>query len=189
MPRSKRKSQKKPKTETPVIYSQRSDPTPERILKTGGHYEVGDDKQGAQIITINDDQLHRLYANGSLNNSEYTALQKYRHHWYHSGQQPSLGSVDLNRIFAPDPFSMGGMAKSESQAHHRQVCRDANDELERKFGNADARIVIENVVCLDLPLQEGGLILGYQSPFRARERARGLLSGAARHLARHWGIG
>src|SRR5690242_3233941 len=91
-----------------------SHPTEQRLRHAAGSYVEGDDKQGRVIITMRDSPLERLFARKGISGVEYTALQKYKHHWYHAGLEMGLGGMDLNRVFAPDPGSMSGMAKTEA---------------------------------------------------------------------------
>jgi len=109
---------------------------------------------------------------------------KYRNHWFAAGLQSALESADLNRIFASDPGSMSGMAKTEKQAHHRQQYRLARDELGHKPG-----IIVDNVVCAETSLEVAGWSIGYNSRTSARDNAESILRGSGRTLASMWGIG
>src|SRR5689334_4976386 len=93
---------RKPKKPVKVEYREIGMPTAERILKSGGAYEIGDDKQGTRVYRFQDSPLDRAYSRRALHSSEYTALMKFRHHWYHSDMAPHCSSVDLDRIFAAD---------------------------------------------------------------------------------------
>jgi hypothetical protein len=117
------------------LYPVATGPTAERLAKAENHYAKGDDKRGNVVYQFHDSPLDRLYSRlakqaKSLGTQdglrrEYTALTKYRHHWRAAGLQDSIGSADLNRVFASDPGSMSGMAKTEGQAHHRKQYRVA----------------------------------------------------------------
>jgi hypothetical protein len=165
----------------------------ERIAKADNHYAKGDDKRGNVVYQFHDSPLDRLYSRlakqakslGSQDGlrREYTALTKYRHHWRAAGLQDSIGSADLNRVFASDPGSMSGMAKTEGQAHHRKQYRVARDEIGHQPG-----IVVDNCVCHENPMEVAGFALGYTSVFRAREAAERMLREAGRQLAGIWGI-
>jgi hypothetical protein len=178
------------------IIERRSDgPTPERLRIASGHYHVGDDKQGGRIYQFHDSALDRLYSRLTRGagrrdeeqlRSEYIALQKYKHHWFSAGLQSALGSADLNRIFASDPGSMSGMAKSEKQAHHRQQYRNARDG-EYGIGHK-AGIVVDNVVCADTSLEVAGWSIGYNSRTSARDNAERILRESGQKLAALWGI-
>ena len=168
-------------------------PTAERLAKAGGSFTIGDDKQGTRVYHFHDAPLERLYsrlgrqAKGKGEEdtirAEYAALMKYRIHWHHGGLECAIGSIDLNRIFASDPGSMSGMAKTERQAHHRRQYREARELLGWK-----PHIVVENIICAEVSLQVAGLSIGFNSPFRAREGAEKILRESARKLAKHWGI-
>lgn len=158
--------------------------TSERLAKADGFIDVGDDKQGARIYTFKDSPIERMFARKAIDPIEYTALQRYKHHWYHGGLLPAVGSVDLNRVFASDTSNMSGMAKSERQAHHRQQYREARELVGHRVG-----IVVDNVVCAEWTLEIAGYSIGYNSPYRARRAASEVLCGAGRALAKFWGIG
>lgn len=188
------------KTVQPTRNERRKDrgigPTPERLDRSGDSHVVGDDKQGHRTYTMQDSPLDRLWIAQQRSRARkaiqvpklapaaYTALQRYKHHWYHGGLQAGIGSADLNRVFASDPGSMSGMAKSEKQAHHRQQWRKAREELGHQPG-----IVVDNIVCAEWSLEIAGYSIGYASPYRAREAAREILCDAGRRLAKLWGIG
>lgn len=169
-------------------------PTPERLAKAQGFVEIGDDQRGGKIYTFRDCTMDRLYsrltkaAKGrgeeeSLRR-EWRALMKYKHHWHAAGLLASVGSVDLNRVFASDPSEMSGMAKTERQAHHRQQYRAAQKKLGHRPG-----IVVDNVVCYDLTLEMAGYAIGYASAYRARQGATKILRDSGCVLAGLWGIG
>jgi hypothetical protein len=115
---------------------------------------------------------------------EYNALQKYKIHWTAAGLESSLGSADLGRIFAADPTSMSGMAKTERQAHHRQQWRAARELLGHKPG-----IVVDNIVCAETSIEVAGWSIGFNSRTQARDSAEKVLRESARKLAKLWGIG
>jgi hypothetical protein len=166
-------------------------PTAERIAKSENHFTIGDDKQGTRIYHFHDATIDRLYSRlargregaGTVR-AEYVALQKYRLHWHRAGLEPSLGSVDLNRVFASDPGSMSGMAKTEGQAHHRKQYREAVNLLGWK-----PHIVVENVLCAEISLEAAGWSIGsFTSRTSARDGAEKILRESARKLAKLWGI-
>jgi hypothetical protein len=169
-------------------------PTAERLQKAQGAFTIGDDKQGTRIYHFHDSTLDRLYSRLARQakgrgeedgiRQEYAALLKYRVHWHNGGLEPSIGSVDLNRIFASDPASMSGMPKSERQAFHRQMYRKAVEELGWK-----ERILLENVVCAEQELKIAGWSIGrFVTRRDAREGAQKILRECARRLAKLWGI-
>lgn len=158
-------------------------PTPERLAKAQGHFVVGDDQQGTRIMTMRDNPLEKLLLKRVLSSTEYAALQKYHHHFFHAGLGSCVGSMDLNRVFASDPGSHSGMAKTEAQAFHRGKYRDARELLGHKTS-----IVVDNVVCNGTSPEVAGYAIGYASPSRAREAAEKHIKRAGDLLERHWGL-
>lgn len=163
-------------------------PTAERIAKAADAFVVGGEDRGVKIYFFADAPLQRFYARLRLRagqrqteelQNEYTALMKYRHHWYHAGLEASLPSVDLNRVFASDPSNMVGMAKSERQADHRKKYREAVNVIGHK-----PCILLDNFVCYEWQLSVACGTIGY-SMFRARRMVR----ETAAKLCDHWGIG
>jgi hypothetical protein len=84
------------------LVERRALPTPERLRRAGADVERGDSGQ----ITMRDSPLERAFARNALTAEQYSAGQKYRHHWYHAGLAGRLGSLDLNRILAVDSAPM-----------------------------------------------------------------------------------
>lgn len=175
------------------LYPVSTGPTVERIAKADRHYAVGDDKRGNRVYQFHDCPLDRMYSRltrqaGALSveqglRREYIALVKYRHHWFSAGLQDAIGSADLNRVFASDPGSMSGMAKSERQAHHRQQYRSAREEIGHKPG-----IVVDNIVCAETSIEAAGWSIGFNSRTQARDKAEEVLRESGRKLAKLWGI-
>lgn len=170
-----------------VEYRDLGTPTPERLLKSGGAFEIGDDKQGTRVYRFQDSPLERAYNRKALHSSEYTALMKFRHHWYHSDLAPHVSSVDLNRVFAADFGAMGHMPKSARQAHHRGQYRLACARIAEHPDGHRIQIVVDNVVCSEQPLHIAGFAIGYSSPDKARKGAERRLCSAGDILSRLWG--
>jgi hypothetical protein len=177
----------------PVIERNHTGPTAERLARADNHFDVGDDRRGGKLYHFHDSPLDRLYSRltksaGSAEEQrlrkEYVGLQRYKLHWHNAGLEASLGSVDLNRVFASDPGSMSGMAKSERQAHHRHEWRAARALLGHRPG-----IVVDNVVCAETSLEVAGFALGWASAPQARSAATEMLSDAGSRLAGFWGVG
>jgi hypothetical protein len=82
-------------------------PTPERLRRAGADIARGHSGQ----ITMRDAPLERAFARNAITAEQYSAGQKYRHHWYHAGLAGYLESVDLNRVLAIDLGAYAGMAK------------------------------------------------------------------------------
>jgi hypothetical protein len=73
-------------------------PTPERLRRADADIERGHSGQ----ITMRDSPLERAFARSAITAEQYSAGQKYRHHWYHAGLAGYLQSVDLDRVLAID---------------------------------------------------------------------------------------
>ncbi len=127
--------------------------------------------------------LERLNARGGLDPSEYSALMKFKQHWHHAGLLPAIGGIDLNRVFASDPWSHSGMAKTERQVFHRQRYRAAVQHIGTR-----ATLVVERVVCAEQNLEMAGLALNWRTPAQARAAATEILREAGYRLAQLWGI-
>lgn len=158
-------------------------PNAHRIAKADGHFAVGDDKQGGKTWTMMDSPLERMATQGRLSKTEYDGLVKYRIHWFRAGLQPTLGSVDPNRIFASDPSNFSGMAKSEAQVFHRQKWREACELLGHRAG-----IVVDNVVCAEQSALSAGMCIGWKNRPQAEAAAIEILRDAGYRLAKHWGM-
>ena len=167
-----------------VVFRAVEGPTAERRRHAQGFYEVSGEDRSSQKYTMQDSPLDRLRARDAIPALEYSALKKYGHHFYHGGLQPSLSSVDLDRIFASDPGSMSGMAKSEGQAHHRLQYRRARAILGHRPG-----IVVDNVVCCELTLEVAGYAIGWTNRPQAVAAATEILRDSGYRLAKFWGIG
>lgn len=159
-------------------------PTNERVLASGGHYAIGDDAQGHHTFTMQDGPLERMRARRAIGEKEYASLKRYYHHWHYAGLEASVGSVDLNRVFASDPGSMSGMAKSEKQFYHRQLYREARNMIGHRPG-----IVVDTVVCQEHGLEIAGYAIGWTNRPQAVAAATEMLRDAGHRLANLWGMG
>lgn len=173
-------SKRKLKTRT-VTVEHRSLPTPERLAKADGHFEVGGDDRSGSVYTFKDDSLDRALKREIITGRQYAALHKFRHHWYHGGVAPTVGSIDLNRVFSSDHGSYGTMPASERQAFHRGQYRKAVQQLGIRMS-----MIVEKFVCLDQPIVAVGHALGWAHPMQARAAATALLVEAADKLADLW---
>jgi uncharacterized protein DUF6456 len=162
-----------------VVVEQRALPTPERRRRAGADIERGDTGQ----ITMRDSPLERALARKVVTPEQYSAGQKYRHHWYHAGLAGRLESVDLSRVFAND-FAASGMAVSENQAFHRQRYREAVAVI-GKIGSH----VLEWAVCRETALEQVGYSLGWSTRAQAYAAAAERMKTALDELCRLWGIG
>lgn len=165
-----------------VVFHSTEGPTSDRIRHSGGFFELAGEDRSSQKYTMQDSPLAKLRARDAIEPKEYSALLKYAHHWYHGGLQGSVSSMDLNRVFASDPLSMSGMAKSEGQAHHRQQYREAREMLGLR-----ARL-IDAIVCEERTLEVAGYSIGWRNRPQAVAAATEILRDAGYRLARLWGM-
>jgi hypothetical protein len=154
-------------------------PTLERIRRAGRDFERGDTGQ----ITMRDSPLERAFARNMITQEQYSAGQKYRHHWYHAGLADPLVSVDLSRVFAKDFGAFSGMAKSEQQLFHRQRYREAA-QTAGKIGSH----VLDWAVCREVVLEQVGYSLGWSSRAQAYAAAAERMKVALDELCKLWGI-
>lgn len=150
-------------------------PTPERMAKAGEAFEVG--HHG--VVTIRSSPLEWLERQWQLDARArvpeerrrglspvlYGVGVRYRHHWHFSGLLPTVGSIDLNRIFAASSGNIG-MPSSEAQAHHRQQYRLAQQAVGLILGR-----VLDNVVCMEMSLADAGRLCGWRDEETARRKA------------------
>jgi hypothetical protein len=155
-----------------------------RLRHAQGAVEIGDDRQGGRVYTMVDTPLARAHARGVINDAQYRALSKFKHHWTCAGLEPSFGSADLDRVFGSDVTGYSGMAKTEAQVFHRQRYRQAVTVV----GLITSR-VIEAVACEEKKLEEAGTaILGWKHPLQARAAAVEKLRDGGDRLVKEWGL-
>jgi hypothetical protein len=159
--------------------AERTEPTPERLRHAGGDFERGESGQ----ITMRDSPLERALARKVITAEQYTAGQKFRHHWFHAGLSGHLRSIELDRIFAVDLGSFSGMAKTEVETFHRQRYREAVQAI-GKIGSH----VLEASVCRELPLDRIGYSLGWSSRPQAYAAAAERMKLALDQLCKLWDI-
>ncbi len=172
-------------TRTAALKHNPMGPTPERLGKLlTGDLEIGEDGQGHRIYSISDSPMCRMFKDKRLSGIQFTALSRFQSHWWNAGLSESVRSVDLNRIYAPDPFNSVGMCSTERQYQNRREYRAAYALLAHREG-----IIITNLVCSEsLNLEQCGNMLGYISPFRARAAATKVVCSIADRFAKLWGI-
>ena len=160
-------------------------PTPERLGKLlVGDLEIGEDGTGHRIYTISDSPMCRMFKDKRLSGVQFTALNRFHSHWWNAGLSESVRGVDLNRIYAPDPFNSVGMCSTERQYQNRREYRSAYALLTHLEG-----ILVTNLICSEsLNLEQCGNMLGFISPFRARAAATKVLCSVADRFAKLWGI-
>jgi hypothetical protein len=161
----------------PNQYEDISGPTSERLRRAGEFFTVAG-RGRSKHFTMLDDALGRLWMRQKLKGEEYSALRRYALHWLAGGLQGHLGSVDLNRIFAFDPGSMTGLAKSEAQADHRRLYHRAREAI-----GIRPAFVADQIACYDSPVPQVGVMLGYRSPHKGRVRVVEILGDAGYRLA------
>jgi len=165
----------------PSQYEDAAGPTDYRIAQADSDFDlVG---RGRQKYTFLDDALGRAWKRRNISAEEYSALKKYALHWLAGGLQGHLGSVDLNRIFSFDPGSMTGLTKTEAQADHRALYWAARADLGEKSWCA---FVADQVALYDNSVSTIGVMLGYRSPSRGREKAVEFLKDAGYRLGKFW---
>ena len=173
------RSAKSAKRET-VPVEHRALPTPERMRRAGADFQRGDSGQ----ITLADNPFDRAVARGHLTQEQFSAGQKFRHHWYYAGLSGQLASIDLNRVFATDLAAFSAMARSEGQVFHRQRYREAVQAI-GKIGSH----VLDSVICREFGFEQVGYTLGWTSRPQAHAAAVERMKVALDELCRLWGIG
>jgi hypothetical protein len=90
-------------------------PTAERLRKTDGDFVLVGRSRSSRRMTMYDDTLGRAWMRHRVSALEYTALQRYAHHWARGGLLGPLQSADLDRVYAtatssttPGPRSASG---------------------------------------------------------------------------------
>jgi hypothetical protein len=162
-------------------------PTAERLRHARGLVERGNPGKGkgrTGVVTMRDAPIERALARKIINQAQYTAAIKYRHHWYHAGLASPLSSVELNRIFAADPTNYSVMPKSEAQVFHRQRYREAVQHI-----GITGAAVVEQVVCQEISLEQAGYKLGWVAKPQAIAAATERMKAALDRLVELWGIG
>lgn len=174
---------RKGKPDIPAIEIHGS-PTAERLKAAGEDFVLGGEDRGVRTFAMRDTPLDRALKKKIITGAVHSALQKYRHHWYHAGQAPVISSLDLDRIFAGGDGGPAGMPKSEGQVFHRQRWREAQTALGMR-----SSVVVDKFVCDELTLEVCGQALGWNSKPQAIAGATEILRDAGYRLAKLWGIG
>jgi len=159
-------------------------PTAERLSKSAGDFSLGGEDRGIKTYIMRDSPLDRAHKKGIISGAEHSALQKYRHHWYHAGQAPTISSLDLDRIFSGGLGGPAGMPKSEGQVFHRQRWREAQACLGLR-----SSAVVDRFVCQEQNLELCGQLIGWANKPQAIAGAAELVKDAGYRLAKLWGIG
>ena len=159
-------------------------PTPERLRMAGGNFALGGEDRGIKTYTMRDSPLDRAHKKGIISGAEHSALQKYRHHWYHAGQASTIGSIDLDRVFSAEPSKRAGMPMSEGQVYHGQKWREAQQCLGMR-----SSAIVDRFVCQEENLELCGNLIGWTNKPQAIAGAAELVKDAGYRLAKLWGIG
>lgn len=162
-------------------------PTPERLFKSQGCFDVADGRGGTGAITFWDRPLEKAaretkYRKPQITKRQYEAGAKFRHHWERSGMDSDLKSPELDRVFGGGMFSCG-MPKNEGEAHHRAQIRRAYEKL-----GADGFKFVRDVVAYDLDLSVKGFEFGFRNEAQARAAAFGSFRTLLDMLGDTWGI-
>lgn len=157
-------------------------PTEERLRKAVHGHEVGDDQQGRRVYFIELRPIVAMLKARQIDGTQFAALDKFHKHWFNAKLGGGCRSVDLNRIYAPDPFDY--LDASERQWANRLEYNNALDRLAFQ-----ERIIATNLILSEsMTAEECGYGLGYRSPYRARAAAVTVIRGMADKLADMWGI-
>lgn len=174
---------RKPKGK-PVVFREVSLPTQERAEKPDFKIrQEGDDRMGRRVIRLMA-PIERMRERCVLTGREWAGLDKYRTHWALAGKEPTINSVDPNRVYAPNPSQRAGMAMGAPQLHHAQQFEAGRNEL----GNRVA-IVVDRIVLEDWTLESAGYTLGWRSKPQAIAAATEMLREAGYRLSKLWGLG
>lgn len=157
-------------------------PTVERILKSRGDYDVGDDQQGARVYTFRDTPIDRLLASKTISDEQYQALSWFRRNWYLAGMAGHISSIDPNRVSAPEAAGYSLMPRSEAAAVAREIYRKSVQDI-----GLERSAIVEAVVCHERPLYAAGSRAGI-SDRTASKDARVVLMDSADILARLYGF-
>lgn len=160
----------------------RADPTPQRMLHSGGHFEEGQDGFGKSSITMSDRPFAVAIKRGAISERQARAGTKFYHHWWHSGMAGNLQTLDPNRVFGGRDESCG-MPRFEMEAHHRDQYRSAVKEM-----GMVTTAVVERIVCFDVPFIEAGYGLGWENRAQASSAAMERLRSGLDDLCELWGI-
>jgi hypothetical protein len=156
-------------------------PTCERLAHSGGFFTQAGTSRSTRRTMMLDDALGRAWMRQKLSDEEYSALKRYALHWLAGGLLGPIHSLDLDRVFAPNPGTMTGLAKTERQQDHRDLYRAARCSIGKRPAFA-----ADHVACYGSSLKELGIMLGYRSAAHARIAAGELLGEAGYRLGQFW---
>lgn len=172
-------------------------PSQERLERAGEHFSIGGQDRGVRTYHFLDTPLDRMYARlAKLAKSEnqierlgveYAALTKYNRLFVESGMVGSVGSVDPNRTYSPNPAGRSFLANTERQQNCRDEYRMAVIHLNNHetLGHKQT-IVVDNVVNHENSLEVAGYSIGKESKTRAIVAAEAIIRDAGFRLANMW---
>lgn len=120
-----------------------------------------------------------------LTRAQGLAAEKFYKHWHAGGMIERIPSIDLDRVFGGEGFSV--MPRSDNEAFHRNRYRKAREMILEKNGML-AFWVLEQVVCHERPFTEVGAIFGHKNRTRAAQVAFDLLLPPLNLLCDEWGL-
>jgi hypothetical protein len=164
-------------------------PTHERLSQSQGGSSIGGEDRGVRIYHMLDTPLDRLYSRlvkvGKQIDrlrAEYAALREYSRIFIESGMIGSVGAVDPNRTYSPNPSGRSFLSKTDKQLADRDKLHFAR----RVTLTHQQGIVVDNVVCNEHSLEIAGYSIGKESKTRAIAGAEAILREAGFSLARSW---
>ncbi|MBA2690056.1 MAG: hypothetical protein H0U63_04570 [Burkholderiales bacterium] len=158
-------------------------PTAERLAKAADGFEVGDDGHGTRVYTMQLRPISAMLKRRQIDGKQFSALDKFHKHWFNAKLGGGVRSVDMNRIYAPDPF-LDYLNASERQWRNRAEYFKALDLL--VFQES---IIVSNLICSEtMTVQQAGHGLGYDSPYRARAAGVEVVRGIADKWIDLWGL-
>lgn len=163
-------AKKSPKNQPPTAC-----PTPERILKSDGDYDLG--ASPARIYTFRDSQIERLHRRKIINAKQLQALKRFYKLAYIAGRAGSVRAVDLNRVSNVDKATYSHLPSTERQAHALTSWRAAVAAI----GTENADLVRK--ICID----EHSITDTARSLCLGRTDTAARLRAAADRLIELWG--
>lgn len=146
------------------------------------------DERGAtqeRLRKIRPNPINLALAMDKITAKQGRAAEKLYKHWHMGGMVERIPSVELDKVFGGDGFSL--MPASENQAFHRDRYRKAKAKVEFELGGLSFW-TLEQIVCYEKSFTEVGAIWGHKGRTRAAQVAHAILIPSLNLLAREWGI-
>ena len=159
-------------------------PTPERLVKAKGQWDVPKTREKSRkVMRMRDYPLAHLFDMERIDKAQFEAGERFE------AIVRACGFGGLKSKDLCQPFVEGGdggtMARTENEAHARQIHRQAVQAL----GPATSRVVVA-VAVERFPLEIVGLaVLGYKNRPQARAGAYERLCAGLDALVEHWRLG